>query len=87
MHLGATVEVATEREWREKGKKLEVETLVVYSESYIGGRYDVPEEWKSWVEPGKLNYKALGNDIGHFGAEEAPKETADAIKAWLQRLK
>lgn len=74
---GATVDVNTEREWREKGKKLEVETLVIYSESYIGSRYDVPGEWKSWVQESKLKSQALGNDIGHFGAEEGEKSLID----------
>ena len=83
---GATVDVDAEREWREEGKRVKAKTLVVYSERYIGSRYDVPGEWKSWVEEGKLESKALGNDIGHFGAEEAPRETADALKAWLKML-
>jgi hypothetical protein len=43
---------------------------VIYSEKYIGSKYDLPEEWRSWVEEDRLSSKALGNYIGHFGAEE-----------------
>ncbi|KAK3207884.1 hypothetical protein GRF29_96g718571 [Pseudopithomyces chartarum] len=83
---GATVDVDTEKGWREKGHKLQIETLVIYSEKYIGSKYDLPEEWRSWVEEDRLSSKALGNYIGHFGAEEAPKETAEAINTWLKKV-
>ena len=43
---------------------------MIYSEKYIGSKYDLPEEWRSWVEEGKLSSQALGDYIGHFGAEE-----------------
>lgn len=43
---------------------------MIYSEKYIGSKYDLPEEWRSWVEEDRLSSKALGNYIGHFGAEE-----------------
>lgn len=83
---GATVDVEVEKGWRDEGKRLELNTLVVYSERYIGSRYDVPGEWESWVKEGKLKSHALGGGIGHFGAEEAPKETAEALKVWLKTL-
>ncbi|KAJ4346496.1 uncharacterized protein N0V89_010425 [Didymosphaeria variabile] len=82
---GATVDVDVEKGWREKGKKIGVKTLVVYSERYIGKRYDFPQVWSEWVD-GKLEFHALGGDVGHFGAEEAPKETAEALKKWLNWL-
>jgi pimeloyl-ACP methyl ester carboxylesterase len=82
---GATVDVEAEKGWREEGKKIGAKTLVVYSESYIGKRYDFPAVWKEWVE-GDLQFHALGGGIGHFGAEEAPKETAGALKKWLKEL-
>lgn len=83
---GATVDVEIERGWRERGEKLGMPTLLVYSEQYIGKRFEVAEVWKDWVEEGKLTACALGDGVGHFGAEEAPKETAKALKDWLVKL-
>ncbi|KAL5420384.1 hypothetical protein PMIN04_006556 [Paraphaeosphaeria minitans] len=82
---GATVDVEVEKRWREEGKKIMVKTLLVNSESYIGKRYDFPEVWKGWVE-GAAQFHALGGGVGHFGAEEAPKETAEALGKWLKGL-
>lgn len=82
---GATVEVEAQRKWRDEGKKIGVKTLVIYSESYIGNRYEFPNVWKEWVD-GDLQLHALGGGIGHFGAEEAPKETAGALGKWLKAL-
>lgn len=82
---GATVDVEAEKGWREKGKKIGVRTLVIYSEHYIGRRYDFPKVWGEWVG-GKLDLYSLGGGIGHFGAEEAPKETAEALNKWLKGI-
>ncbi|KAJ4303241.1 hypothetical protein N0V90_002134 [Kalmusia sp. IMI 367209] len=83
---GATVDVDVEKGWRNQRKKLDVEVLVVYSERYIGKRYDFPKVWGEWVEEGKLKTHALGSEIGHFGAEEAPEETAAVLNEWLKTL-
>jgi hypothetical protein len=43
--------------------------------------------WKEWVDGGvTVTNHALGNGIGHFGAEEAPKECAEVIGGWLKGL-
>lgn len=85
---GATVDVDLQEEDQKAGKKIGVSTLLlIYSEGYIGSRYDLPAEWKDWVEEGvSIESLALGNGIGHFGAEEAPEESAKKINAWLKSL-
>jgi pimeloyl-ACP methyl ester carboxylesterase len=85
---GATVDVAEQEEDQKAERKIKVPLLLVYSEGYIGKRYDVPQEWADWVDEGvKIDSKALGDGIGHFGAEEAPEETAEAIKVWIKARK
>ncbi|KAF2108721.1 Alpha/Beta hydrolase protein [Lophiotrema nucula] len=84
---GATVDIDQQVEDQEKGRKIGCPLLLIYSEGYLGGRYDVPAEWADWVSEGvEIKTKALGNGIGHFGAEEAPKESAQAIVGWLKEL-
>ncbi|KAF2711542.1 alpha/beta-hydrolase [Pleomassaria siparia CBS 279.74] len=84
---GATEDIQLQEEDQKVGKKIKAPLLLLYSEGYLGSRYDVPKEWKDWVAEGvKLDSHAVGNDIGHFGAEEAPQESAQAIKEWLKRL-
>jgi len=73
---------------QEEGRKVRSPVLLVWSEGYIGKRYDVEAVWRDWVGEGvKIDVRALGDGVGHFGAEEAPKETAEALNAWLAGLK
>ncbi|KAF2676335.1 alpha/beta-hydrolase [Lentithecium fluviatile CBS 122367] len=84
---GASVDVDAQKEDQTSGRKIRVPLLLVYSEGYIGGRYDFPDVWEDWVGEGvSVRTKSWGNGIGHFGAEEAPEETAGAIKEWLGEL-
>jgi pimeloyl-ACP methyl ester carboxylesterase len=89
---GATVDVAAQNEDQETRRKIQVPVLLVWSEAGIGKRYDIPGVWKDWVgkglrsDDGKITTRALGRGIGHFGAEEAPEETAEALLGWLKSL-
>lgn len=84
---GATVDVEAQKEDQNAGRKLDRPTLLLYSESYIGSRYTFPDVWKPWVKEGvKLEIHGLGDNIGHFGAEEAPEESAKVIKGWLEGI-
>jgi pimeloyl-ACP methyl ester carboxylesterase len=84
---GATVDVAAQKGDQEAGRKIEVPLLLVWSEAGIGKRYDMERVWKDWArEDVEVTTKALGRGVGHFGAEEAPDQTAEALLGWLEGL-
>ena len=70
-----------------QGKKIEVPTLVLYSESYLGVRYNMAEVWKVWVGlKGTLKIEGVGGDVGHFLAEEGPERTVNAILDFIDSV-
>jgi pimeloyl-ACP methyl ester carboxylesterase len=84
---GATVDVTAQNEDQDVGRKIEVPLLLVWSEAGIGKRYDMEGVWGDWVgEEVQVTTKALGRGVGHFGAEEAPEETAEALLGWLKSV-
>jgi haloacetate dehalogenase len=71
---------------RAAGRKIQCPVLVAWAEQddmeQIYG--DVLEVWRPWVaDPGAL--RGVGIDAGHHVAEEAPREVADAVVAFLRR--
>lgn len=85
---GATTDVEAQERDQKEGKKIGVPLFLLYSEDYIGGRYVFPDVWRDWVEDGvDVQHHALGGGIGHFGAEEAPEESAGVVGEWLEGLK
>ncbi|CAI6335423.1 unnamed protein product [Periconia digitata] len=84
---GATTDVEMQKVDQESGKKIGVGVLLVWSEANLGKRYDVFGEWRDWVADGvEVEGLALGDGIGHFGAEEAPRETGEAVVKWLKKV-
>ncbi|PSN61420.1 alpha/beta-hydrolase [Corynespora cassiicola Philippines] len=84
---GATVDVEAQWHDQEAGRKIEVPVLLVYSGVSIGSRFDFGTVWNDWVKEGvEITKHPLGDGAGHFGAEEAPEETAAALKKWFQGL-
>lgn len=84
---GATTDVEREEEWQKKGMKLQVPLLLLYSAAFIGSRYEFPSVWRERVQEGvEIQSHGLGGGIGHFGAEEAPGESAEVISGWLKGL-
>lgn len=82
---GATTDVEAQEEDQKNGRKIKAPLFLLYSKDYIGSGFDVPKEWKDWVDEGvEIESHALGDGIGHFGAEEAPEESARVIIAWLK---
>lgn len=84
---GAEEDVRLQKRDQARGKKIEIPTLVLYSESYLGTRYDIATVWREWVGP-KVSLKTKGIDggIGHFLAEEAPEWTAEAIMDFVDSV-
>lgn len=84
---GATTDVQMQEEDQKHGRKIQVPLFVLYSEGMIGKKYEFPEVWREWVGEGvRIDHHALGEGIGHFGAEEAPEECAKVIGDWLKDL-
>jgi len=84
---GAGEDVDIQVEDQRVGKKLQVPLLLVYGMEYIGKRFDVKKSWEDWVEEGvEVTDHGLGEGIGHFGSEEAPEETTEAILLWRKSL-
>jgi pimeloyl-ACP methyl ester carboxylesterase len=84
---GATVDIDAQTEDQKAGRKIKAPLFLLYSDSYIGSRYDIPKEWSEWVDQGvEIQSHGLGDGIGHFGAEEAPEESARVIGQWLKGL-
>ena len=84
---GVEEDVQLQTRDREQGKKIEIPTLVLYSESYLGTRYDTAKVWKEWVgQKGTLKTVGLGGGVGHFLAEEAPEQTAEAIMDFISNV-
>ena len=85
---GAGIDVERQEDDQREGRKINVPLFLLYSEAYIGSRYKFPEVWRDWVGEGvDIQHHALGDKIGHFGAEEAPEESAKVIIKWLDGLK
>lgn len=81
----AMVDGKQQQEDQAAGRKIEVPTLVVYSQYYLGSRYDVPQVWTEWVKEGcSLTVKPIVDGVGHFMAEEAPEKTAGQLVEWLR---
>lgn len=84
---GATTDIEAQEEDQKAGRKIKSPVLLLYSHDYIGTRYNFPKEWRDWVDEGvDIQSYALGDGIGHFGAEEAPEESAKVINGWLEGL-
>jgi pimeloyl-ACP methyl ester carboxylesterase len=85
---GAGEDVEAQVSDREKGRRIEVPVLLIYSKDYIGSRYDMGEVWNEWIAEGvKIDRCELGGGVGHFGVEEAPGESAKALGDWIEKLK
>lgn len=84
---GATVDVEAQTEDQKAGRRIACPVLLLYSESYIGSRYEFPDVWRGWVKDGvRIDSHGWGDGIGHFGAEEAPEESAGVVGEWLKGL-
>jgi hypothetical protein len=65
---------------QKEGRKIDGDLLVIGSSEYLERRYDLKAVWSEWVSgKGSLEVLGFGIGCGHFIAEEAPVETANAL--------
>jgi hypothetical protein len=84
---GSAEDVDEQKQDQKLNKKLKIDTLVSYSSTYLGSRYDVHEVWKEWFTgPGSLRVEGIEGGIGHFIAEEAPKQISALISSFYTDL-
>jgi pimeloyl-ACP methyl ester carboxylesterase len=81
---GSALEVDEQSEDMERGRKIKVPTLVMFSEKYLGRMHDVAHVWKDWVAEG-VQYKArsIGGGRGHYLPEEDPQQIGDLVLQWV----
>ena len=85
---GASVDLEMQAEDQKIGKKIDVPTLLIFSGSSLGSRFDVEGIWKKdWIKEGvKVEAFAVGKQVGHYLPEEAPKETGTRVLEWLEGI-
>jgi hypothetical protein len=76
---GAQEDIQLQQEDQKTGSKVDIDVLALYSADYLGKRYDLRQVWREWMGKGKLEVEGFGDGVGHFIAEEAPRQTASAI--------
>jgi pimeloyl-ACP methyl ester carboxylesterase len=82
---GAQEDVEEQERDQKTETKIDVDVLAAYSQEYLDSRYDCKKVWSEWVS-GKGTLETLGIEgVGHFVAEEAPEETADAIVGFYEK--
>jgi len=68
---------------QKEGKYVEVPALLLYSEKYLGARYNVKQIWEKFVN-NKVTAHCIGDEAGHFVNEEKPEECTEALLNWLK---
>ena len=83
---GAAPEVEQQVEDQKNGKKIDIPTLVMFSQAKLGLRIDVAKVWEDWVQPGKLKAIGVGDGHGHYLPEEACDWVSPAIIDFLGQV-
>jgi haloacetate dehalogenase len=79
---GAGIDVEIDAADRGAGRRISCPILALWSRSDLGRWHDVLTVWRRWADrPEAVTGHALG--AGHYLAEEAPDEVADALLAFF----
>lgn len=82
---GSVLEVNEQSEDMERGRKINVPTLVIFSEENLGKMHDVAGVWKDWVAEGvQYQAKGIGGGRGHYLPEEDPEQIGDLVLQWVK---
>ena len=85
---GAEEDIELQKEDQEEERKINVNLLVIFSRDYLGNRYDVRKVWEEWMQDGeddRLDVLPVGG-VGHFIAEEASEQVAEAVLGFYNKL-
>jgi pimeloyl-ACP methyl ester carboxylesterase len=82
---GSVQEVSEQAEDMKGGRKINVPTLVMFSEQKLGRMHDVPGAWKDWIAEG-VQYQArgVGGGRGHYLPEEDPELVGKLVLQWVR---
>ncbi|KAH6717335.1 putative Fluoroacetate dehalogenase [Leptodontidium sp. MPI-SDFR-AT-0119] len=83
---GAEEDVVMQEEDQRQGRKMNCPVLKVYSELFLGEKYDMRAVWEEFMGKAELELVGIGGGVGHFVAEEAPEETAEAMVRFYERV-
>jgi pimeloyl-ACP methyl ester carboxylesterase len=82
---GSVLEVREQSEDMEAGRKINVPTLVMFSEAYLGKMHDVATTWMEWIEEGvKYRSVGIGGNKGHYLPEENPDQINKRVLEWVR---
>jgi hypothetical protein len=83
---GGVLEVEEQREDMEKGRRVAVPTMVMFSAEKLGRMHDVAGVWKDWIEEG-VEYRAtgIGGGKGHYLPEEDPEGIGERVLEWIKK--
>ena len=80
----ASASIDLEHDQNDSLKKSEMPVLVLWGDAgFVGQNYNVIREWKAVA----TNVQGHSVPGGHFLAEEAPNETADALINFFSKVK
>lgn len=83
---GAEEDVVLQEEDQKEGRKMDGPVMKVYSELFLGSKYDMSAVWGEFMGKGQLELVSIGGGVGHFVAEEAPAETAEAMVRFYRKV-
>lgn len=87
---GAGIDLEAETKAVRNHEGIVVPLLLIHSQDYLPKRLKapIPSVWaQPWTsDPNLITARPIGNGIGHFVAEEAPEQTAEALLNWLPSL-
>jgi len=83
----ATVDYELQLKDQSEGRKIDVPTLVLYSEKNLGAMHDVPAVWGNWVNKDvRLEIHGIGDGAGHYFLEEVPDKCLSLILSFVASL-
>lgn len=83
---GAAPEYQKQEEDQRAGRKIDVPTLIMFSEHNLGAKMDVAGIWKEWIKPGVWYEPVpLGNGVGHYVPEEGHDVVAEQVLQFLKQ--
>lgn len=83
---GAAPEYKKQDEDQKAGRKIDIPTLIMFSEHNLGAKMDVAGIWKEWIKPG-VWYEpvGLGNGVGHYVPEEGHEVVSEQVLQFLKQ--